>query len=103
MIYPRNKISMLISYCPVTQRFVALQIFSTLCPLPLTSPKFEHLDWYSCAVFENGTLFGVASIDVPVSSTDLDIIKKKYVDPNVLPMRLACQMQQARSFSCNST
>lgn len=54
----------------------------------------------SYPVFENGTLFGVASIDVPVSSTDLDIIKKKYVDPNVLPMRLACQMQQVKLNQC---
>ena len=65
------------------------------------APTVDHLDWFFCAVFRNGTLYGVASIHVPVNYADENIIKQKYVDPNVPAIRLACQMQQARLFFCN--
>ncbi|KAG0587010.1 hypothetical protein KC19_2G134200 [Ceratodon purpureus] len=54
----------------------------------------------SYPVFKNGTLYGVASIDVPVNYTDENIIKQKYVDPNVLAIRLSCQMQQVKLNQC---
>lgn len=54
----------------------------------------------SYPVFKNGTLYGVASIDVPVNYTDETIIKQKYVDPNVPAIRLPCQMQQVNLSQC---
>lgn len=54
----------------------------------------------SYPVFTNGTLYGVASIDVPVNYTDENIIKQKYVDPNAPAIRLTCQMQQVKLSQC---
>lgn len=72
----------------------------SLYPSSLVGPKVDHRYWHLCAVFKNGTLYGVASINVPVNYTDENIIKQKYVDPNVPAISLTCQMQQARLFSC---
>jgi len=44
-------------------------------------------------------LYGVASIDVSVNYTDENVIKQKYVNPNVPAIPLTCQLHQARLFS----
>jgi hypothetical protein len=81
---------------------VNCQDLYSLYPPLLVVQRVDHRNWHLSAVFTNGTLYGVASIDVPVNYTDENIIKQKYVDPNAPAIRLTCQMQQARLFSCDS-
>lgn len=47
------------------------------------------------AVLSDGTLYGVAGIDVVVNSSDIsNAIRERRVDANVVGDPLACQMQQ---------
>lgn len=55
------------------------------------------------AVLSDGTLYGVAGIDVVVNSSDIsNAIRNRRVDANVPGDPLACQMQQVSQVSISN-